>query len=458
MSGDAAGETHLLDQPAAEGAARGPIRRLAGLSTWVTGLTIAGYGITLLRERATAAAYGASADLDAFLVASTITAFASVTVSRSIYDGLVPAIAGARAKDPRTAAALARGVVLALGAILLAFTIVVAFVPEFLVGLIAPGLAPATRAEASQITRFLAASIMLGGLSEVMRALLHGYEEFVFSSLLPVPGAFVVLGAIVFGAPVYGINALAAGTIAAAAVQLVGGGLVLARAGVFAESGIDRAGLRALVAPAALSLVLTAVATLSLTIDRYLGSQLPEGRIAILNYASKMVDVAAVATAGGIATVIYPRLARVRAASGDLGMWRPVALSIGATLALAVPLAIWLVVAAEPTVRIILGAGKFDAAAQQLTADSLRVYALALPFIGASFVLGRTLYVLRRLRVLLVQGALFVGVKLSVGLLLLGPLQHLGIAASQVLATVTATVFMGVMLAAQWNRRPSTRP
>lgn len=428
--------------------------RLRQLSALVTAFTLLSYATSLLRERATAAAYGATLELDTFIVASTVITIAATTPTKALYDPLVTLLAAENERSRASAAALVRAA-FAIGAVVLMLVaLVVLGLRPVLAQIVAPGMAPAGLVEAARLTLLLAPAIVFLGLGEIARAVLHAYGEFMASSVLPILGTIMILGSILLLSASLGIDALVLGTLAAGVVQVLAGSVVLAKLGAFSTSQVlpDRLFASSLVRPILTGVFLMALSNVSQAIDRVLGSLLPEGRIATLNYASRMLDFGAVATVGGIATVIYPYMSKMHATGQMVALERMFRRSLAATVAITVPAAAALSILSAPLVASVLGSGRFDAHAQRMTAESLAVFALALPFIAAGFIVGRSLYASRQIGLLIAVNLVFLLVKAGVGYALVRDLEHVGVAAATVVAHASAVAAALLALRLQGTR------
>src|SRR5688500_15187280 len=85
----------------------------------VTTLTIVSCGVARVRERANAAAFGTTREIDAYLVASSVIALLAITPSRALYEGLVLSIAPAATAARHEASAISRAA-LGIGTVVLA--------------------------------------------------------------------------------------------------------------------------------------------------------------------------------------------------------------------------------------------------------------------------------------------------------------------------------------------------
>lgn len=426
---------------------------------FVTAFTIVSYGVALLRERANAAAYGTSAELDAYLVASSAISLIAITPSRALYEGLVLTIASHREREPDLAAATARAAV-GLGVLVLAgLTAFGLLVVPALAHAIAPDMAPDRMAEVQRISVLLLPSIVGLGLWEITRGALHGFQEFFRSSVVPIIAPLVTFVMVTTLSGSIGIDALVWGSIAGASAQALVAVVMLVRREVrltLTRDLVDARLLRVMTGPVAASATLAALAMLWVAADRFLASSLPEGRIAALNYASRISDVASIVAVTGIATVAFPQLARSARAARGAEFSRLLKKSVLETALGALPLTIVFVALARPVVHLLLGAGRFDAESERVTTEALIAYMIFLPLTAPAAVIARSVYALGMLRLLVAQGAVVLLAKIAIGLILRDPFQHIGVAVSGGLATmIGATV---VLVAAVRAARDLTLP
>lgn len=411
----------------------------------VTALTIVSYGVALLRERANAAAFGTSREIDAYLVASGVIALLAITPSRALYEGLVLSIAPATSSARDEASAVSRAA-LGVGTLVLAAGSGVSLLlTGVLVRAAAPDLPPDGIATAEAIASALIPSIVALGLWEISRGILHGYREFVGSSLLQIVAPLVTFGMVTATSERLGIVSLVMGSVAGAGLQAALALVVVARQGVpfsVSRSLLDLSRLRALGGPLVASGTLVGLAMLWVAADRFLGSSLPEGRIAALNYAARISDVVGVVALTGIATVAFPDLARSARSASASEFSRLLRRSVAATAAAALLLTIAFALFAQPIVHVLLGAGRFDAESERVTTEALLAYLAFLPLTTPAAVIARSVFALGMLRFLVAQSALVVAIKVILGLMLRGPYEHVGVAAASGLATIVGSLLV----------------
>ncbi len=125
---------------------------------------------------------------------------------------------------------------------------------------------------------------------------------------------------------------------------------------------------------------------------RIFGSLAGVGAISWLNYARRimLVPVSVVAQAAGVAS--YPFLADLFVKKDLVRFYATIKSALQNVLTLLVPLSIWMILAAEPTIRLIFEQGRFGAQDTANTARLLQVLLICAACWGYQQVLGRAFY------------------------------------------------------------------
>jgi putative peptidoglycan lipid II flippase len=125
---------------------------------------------------------------------------------------------------------------------------------------------------------------------------------------------------------------------------------------------------------------------------RIFGSMAGEGAVSLLNYARRimLVPVGVVAQAAGVAS--YPFLASLAAGGDEARFSQTLSAALRNTLLVILPVTAWMIIAAEPTMRLIFQQGSFTAAQTQASAPLLMVMLAAVPLWGIQQVVGRAFY------------------------------------------------------------------
>ena len=128
---------------------------------------------------------------------------------------------------------------------------------------------------------------------------------------------------------------------------------------------------------------------------RIFGSMAGDGAVSLLNYARRimLVPVGVVAQAAGVAS--FPFLASL-AAKGDMdGFRNTLGSTMRSSMVIAVPVTIWMIMAAKPVMGFIFEGGGFSAADTSGAAPLLMLMMLAVPFWLLQQVTGRAFYAMQ---------------------------------------------------------------
>ena len=369
------------------------------------GLVAAGNVLSRLlgfvREPVIAAVFGATAQADAFEIASRIpNTLLEVAIGGAVSAVLVPLLAGLG--DPAAAARLFANVA-AVTALLLGslVTLGVIFAGP-IVQLLAPDLPADAKPLAVDMLRFTLPAAFLLGLSAVVTARLLARELFVGPAFSVSSLNAVLVVAILALTPLLGPIAVAVGYLLGAGAHLLVQlpGLLridplAARPTPWSDPNLRRAVM--LYLPVLGGLLVT---QLVIMVDTRLASSAGEGSLAMMRFAARLQQFPLGAVVAAVALVLLPGLAR--AAPGRLTelakaedfthlLWSAArALAVGIT-----PLAVWLVLASEPIVRVVFARGQFVEAAIAPTALALVIYSLALPLIAIDQLLIFAFYACR---------------------------------------------------------------
>jgi putative peptidoglycan lipid II flippase len=125
---------------------------------------------------------------------------------------------------------------------------------------------------------------------------------------------------------------------------------------------------------------------------RIFGSLAGVGAISWLSYARRimMVPVSVVAQAAGVAS--YPFMAELFAKNELSRLYRTINSALQNVITLLIPLSIWMILVAEPTIRLIFQQGRFGISDTVHTARLLEILLICVPCWGYQQVLGRAFY------------------------------------------------------------------
>ncbi len=439
----------MLREVIALTAAAGAVARAAAV---LVAFNIIAKVTALFREVVTARQFGATAGMDAYLVAYAIPSVLFYLFTGALATVVVPVYSEyAAAGRQRQAQGLFGTLFWALLALLAAATAAGLVLAPQLVGLLAPGLPAGTRALAVELTRVMFPLLVFSGLGALFTGLLNARDIFGVTALnAPLQNAAVIAAVLIAGG-LWGVHGLALGVLAGGAAAALVQVPALLGTGFNFRPGVplnhpDLKKILRLVLPVTVGL---SISQTYILIDRYLASGLAEGSISALNYANRLIQMPVGLFVTAVGTAVFPSLTR-RAAGSDLeGLASGVRRALELVVLVCLPAAAVFAVLPGPLVVLFYQRGAFDERASVMTAAALFFYSFGLLGQAAEFILARGFFALQDTRTPVVLSALAVGVNLALSLALVGPMRHAGLA----LANSIAALFNAVLLAVFLHRR-----
>lgn len=190
----------------------------------------------------------------------------------------------------------------------------------------------------------------------------------------------------------------------------------------------------------------SAVYLINLAVSRMIGLSLSESAAAILNLATRLVELPIGVFAIAVTTVVFPLISR-HAAEGSWGeMASAYHKGMRLILAINVPAAAGLAVLAGPIIRVLFERGEFTAANTSEMVPVLGIMALGLPVFAYVSLLLRAFYAQKDTRTPVKAAVLSFVVNIGLCLLLKGPLATQGLAWASTIAVLAQAVFLQVAL------------
>ncbi|MGE4194911.1 MAG: murein biosynthesis integral membrane protein MurJ [Pseudodesulfovibrio sp.] len=430
-------------------------RSIARNAAVVAGATLISRILGFVRDIIVAFALGAGLFADAFFVAFRIpNLLRRLFGEGSLTMAFIPIHSRIREEEGEEAAqAMARSAAIWLAAILIGITVAVELLARPLTMAIAPGFLD--NAEQFAVTVDLVRIcfpyvVLICGVALCM-GILNSRNHFLAPALAPVALNLALIGAALFGY-LFGLNVaycMAYGVLVGGAFQWLLQQPFLAKAGFswrgpwsWRNAGVARMGL--LMLPTVFG---AAVYQLNILLGTLLASFLPVGSVSYLYYADRLVQFPLGVFGIAVSTAALPSLARL-AAKGEMGEYdEALSASMGLTLFIALPAAAGLIGLAEPVIGLLFQRGAFTPEAVRATADALVAYSVGLPFIALSRPLVAGFYALEDTRTPVKIAVLCLVANIGLGVLLMRPLAHVGLALAVSLSSLLNFVCLHWFLA-----------
>jgi putative peptidoglycan lipid II flippase len=355
--------------------------------TSVVGLgTLASRITGLLREMFYAHSFGASALMDAFLVAFKIPNFLRRLFAEGAFSqSFVPVISEFRVQRSNDEVReLIDGVSGTLGLVVFLISVLGVVGAPLIILLFAPGFtAEHGKYEmAVAMLRWTFPYLFFISLTSLFSGVLNSYGRFAVPALTQVVMNLVMIGATLLAAA-HSDNpgmTMSIGVFVAGAVQLVFQLPSIARLGLLgwprwrpAMEGVRRIGR--LMIP---GIVGSSMAQVSLLLDTLIASFLATGSIAWLYYADRLMEFPLGVFSIALATVILPGLSAHHAAESREGFSKTLDWALRLTVLLAAPAAVGLLVYAGPLTATVFGYGRFNAFDVRMASYALMAYSWGL--------------------------------------------------------------------------------
>ena len=324
-------------------------------------------------------------------------------------------------------------VVLSICGILLAPLIVKVVAPGFLSS---PGKIPLT----VTLTRIMFPYIFFIGLVALCMGILNVFGHFAAPALAPVLLNLAMICSVIFICPYLSnpVIGLAIGVIIGGILQLglqlpfmIRKGLILRPKGKLFHPGLKKIGV--LMLPVIFG---GAVYQVNVLIGGLLGSMLKEGSVSYLYFADRLVQFPLGIFAIAAATAVLPSLSR-QAAGNDVDALKDTfGYAVRLIIFLTIPSMVGLIILREPIVALLFQRGEFSSLATQLTAQALLYYAMGLGAFSAVKIVAATFFALKDTRTPVVMALVSIVANIVLGVILMRPLAHGGLALATSLASI----------------------
>ena len=421
-------------------------RSVAGAAGLVAAGFIASRLLGLLRSVAIADAFGTEAELGAYFVAFRVPDLVfQLLAGAALASAFIPVFSRVVLNEGEDEGWRLASSVLNLISLATFVLAAIAFVlAPLVVPLLAPGLgeesgrADELHALAVELTRVMLLSPLMFGISGMLTGILNGRQHFLAPAIAPLLyNLGIILGAVVL-AEHWGVHGLAWGVVIGSVGHLVVQVPALWAVGMrwrpslgFALPGV-REVLR-LMGPRVIGL---AAAQVNLVVVMFFASFVSDEAISAVNFAFLVMLLPVGVVGMAISTAAFPTLANLGAEEDYEGLGSAIDGTLRMILFLAVPASAGLVLLADPTVRLLLQRGAFDAASTALVVDALVVYAVAVWAHASVEIMSRGFYALSDTRTPVAIAILGMLLNVAVCAALVEPFGIAGLAAAASVAAV----------------------
>jgi len=419
-------------------------RKLIRSTAVVGGLTFISRITGFLRDVVVAYIFGAGANTDAFLVAFKIPNFLRRLFAEGAFSqAFIPILSEYRTQHGEPAVKhLIAQVAGNLGSILLVLSVIGMLGAPVLVLLFAPGFFhhPEKYNLTVEMLKITFPYLLFVALTAFAGGVLNTYGRFAVPALTPVLLNLAMIGAALWLSPYFEqpILALAWGVLAAGVVQLAFQIPFLHRLQLLSkplfnwqDEGVTR--VRQLMIPAIFGV---SVSQINLLIDTLLASFLKTGSVSWLYYSDRLIEFPLGIFGLALSTVTLPTLSKAVAQGDRQAYDNTLDWALRWVFLVVVPSTVGLMMLAGPILATLFYSGKFTDYDVLMTTRSLIAYTLGLLGFVLVKVLASGFYSRQDTRTPVKIGILAMVTNILLNLILIIPLQHVGLALSISLAAL----------------------
>lgn len=430
------------------------VTRAAGVVGAATLLSrIFGY----VRDMVLASFFGAGMAADAFIAAFRIpNLLRRLFGEGSLSIAFVPVFAETMIKkDRQDGLRLAVSALKLLLVCLSVVTVIGVVVAPWVIRVVAPGFSdsPEKMALTILLTRLMFPYVIFIGMVALCMGILNVLGHFAAPAIAPLLLNLAMIAA-VFGAARFSdsetvqVIGLAGGVLLGGALQLALQLPFLLKQGLRFRmpSGLWHPAMKKVGILMLPTIFGAAVYQINILVGTLLASLLPGGSVSYLYYADRLVQFPLGIFAHAAATAVLPTLSR-QAANGDhAAMGNTFGHAMSLVLFITIPAMVGLIVLRDPIVALLFKRGAFDLQTTRLTADALLYYALGLWAFSAVRIVVPTFYALQDTRTPVKTATISIAANILIGMALMGPMRHCGLALATSLASMVNLVLLVLVL------------
>jgi putative peptidoglycan lipid II flippase len=186
----------------------------------------------------------------------------------------------------------------------------------------------------------------------------------------------------------------------------------------------------------------SAIYLINLSVSRLIGLSLNDSAAAILNLATRLIELPIGVFAIAVSTVVFPLIANFAAKADWVNLAKAYHKGMRLVLAVNVPAAVGMVVLAGPIIRVLFQRGEFTADDTAATVPVLAVFAIGLPIFAYVNLMLRAFYAQKDMRTPVRAALLSFVVNVALSLTLMGPFSTMGLALASNFSVLGQAVYL----------------
>ncbi|GAA0718388.1 murein biosynthesis integral membrane protein MurJ [Clostridium malenominatum] len=396
------------------------VKNVAKYGMIITLLLILSKLTGFIREFIVAIQLGTTREADIFKTASTMPQVFFSAVAAALVTTFIPIFSNIK-NDKEQGNKFFNNVLNIVTIVCIILSVIAIIVSPQLVSLFASGFKGEDFKTTVALTQILMPSIIFLGMSGLYTGYLQSYGKFVQPALTGITANIVIIIGLIVFYNKYGLTAaiisVFVGAIAQAFTQrpFMGNDYKYKFYIDFKDENVKK-----MIVLSIPILISSAVSQINLMVARNFASNLVEGSISVIDYASKFSTIINQVFIVSITTVLYPKLTE-KFAEKDLEGFKELFIkSVNLVIMVAIPLIFGLAVLSKPVIQLVLERGKFDSTSTELTSMCLKYLAFSALGYSLMDILGKVFFAMKNTLTPMINGFILVVVNI-VFIIILGP-------------------------------------
>lgn len=181
---------------------------------------------------------------------------------------------------------------------------------------------------------------------------------------------------------------------------------------------------------------------INVAIDKSLTSTVGEGYVSALNYSYKVISVAIGVVATSIAVYIFPKLSEMFTKKEREKFNATVTNAIVLLLMLIIPITAFMIIFAEPIIRILFMRGNFDNMALEVTKTALQIYSISIIPISINTIIYKVFNSMQKNKIPAFNAVISIVINVVLNLVLVKPLGYKGIIIATAISNIVAMIMI----------------
>lgn len=410
----------------------------------ITILTLLGQILTFGREAIFAAYFGLSYQADAYVVATQIPVILFAVIGVGITTSFLPMYIQKKRNEGEVSATYfidnASTVFLIISLI---FGVTGAIYTEQIVKLFAPSYDGRLYELTVYLSRITFSYVIFNTFINILKAVHHAWESYVIPIITVYLQSIFVILSIVFLGNRIGVLAPVLGTLLALFLQAILIQLTIKKRYLWKPKiNLSDPDLKKIVRLISPVIIGVGIAEINRVIDRILATGLPEGSVAALNFASKLVGVLGSLLVAGLSVVSYQKFSNLYAEKNMDKLQFQINKFLSITAIMAIPATVGMIFLNHEIIYIVYGRGEFTSEAVEFTSRIFIYYSLGLFLIVIREILSKAFYAMNNTKTPMVNSSIGLVINISLNLLLVKKMGAVGLA----LATSITSLVICILL------------